>query len=156
MNAENTRSFAKKKSLCFYCLKEHCARDCSEKRPCSKCQRRHSDFLHQERQKISVTTSGNNNINEVEGKKEIKTEVSTSRINTARYCDQHQIPNEAFVASVPLIALTTVKQSNSSSVEVPFFALVDTGADSTICTRELAEILYEWDPRGKISSWKRL
>ena len=36
-------------------------------------------------------------------------------------------------------------------VEVPFFALVDTGADTTICTRELAEILFQWDLRDKIS-----
>ena len=37
---------------------------------------------------------------------------NASRVNTARNYDQHQILDEAFVASVPLIALTAIKQNN--------------------------------------------
>ena len=99
----------KEKGLCFDCLKGHLARHCPEKRPCNKCLGRHSDLLHQERHELPVNKPGNNNISEIEGKREVKAEVGTSRVNTARNCDQHQIPDEAFVASVPLIALTAIK-----------------------------------------------
>ena len=52
------------------------------------------------------------------------------------------------------MALTAVKRNpESEKVEdvVKFHALVDTGADTRICTRELAESLFEWNPEDKIT-----
>ena len=35
--------------------------------------------------------------------------------------------------------------------DISFYALVDTGADTSLCTRELAEKLFDWKPKDEIS-----
>ena len=54
-------------------------------------------------------------------------------------------------ASVPLMVLKAVKTNSKPETSIPFYALLDTGADSSICTKELAEELFGWKPKERIS-----
>ena len=51
-----------------------------------------------------------------------------------------------------MIALTAVtNDADEEAADIPFYALVDTGADTSLCTRELAEKLFGWKPKDEIS-----
>ena len=51
------------------------------------------------------------------------------------------------VATVPIMALEAVQYDNGRVKKiVPFYALLDTGAERTLCTKYLAKKLYGWDP----------
>ena len=72
-------------------------------------------------------------------------------VNIARDSGRTQSLEKENFASVPLMHLTAIKTQASEKVEVPFYALVDTGANTTICNRKLAERLFGWDSRASIS-----
>ena len=58
---------------------------------------------------------------------------------------------EDCIASVPLISLTAVKKEARTERTKPLYALLDAGADTSLCTRELAEDLFGWNPEESIS-----
>ena len=79
------------------------------------------------------------------------------KINTVKGIEKGYIDERDCSSLVPLMALTAVKRNpESEKVEndIKFYALVDTGADTSICTRELAESLFKWNTRLSFSSWK--
>ena len=77
---------------------------------------------------------------------------SSGHINTARTNKKREVKNSKCNASVPLIALTAVRNdADEQAADILFYALVDTGADTSLCTRELAEKLFGWKPKDEIS-----
>ena len=151
MDVEKRRDLVKTKGLCYLCLGKHLARNCPTGKLCSKCQGSHSDLLHLERKKESTTSPNEKeNLEDLEKNSNSGTK-TVRRVNIARDSGRTQSLEKEYFASVPLMRLTAIKTQGSEKVEVPFYALVDTGADTTICNRELAERLFEWDPRASIS-----
>ena len=57
---------------------------------------------------------------------------------------------QQFETSVPIMALTAVKERQKDIKEIAFYALVDTGADVSICTRDLAGKMFRWTPEDSI------
>ena len=152
-SVEERRRFVKSNGLCFYCLRKHLARYCNDKIPCKKCGRGHSTLLHQEddgRVEYSAenSTKGNITVKESKQSKPSETETRTKNINTASCITPYL--NSSRSATVPIMVLTAIDNSNTDS-ETKFFALLDTGADVSICSRKLAETLYGWKPNDNLS-----
>ena len=128
----------KTNGLCFYCLGKHFARYCNHKQPCEKCKGGHTELLHLKailQGSPATSRKANENKSDQRSREE-------SCINVARYPQDEQPPPLQFTASVPLIALTAIKNSadkTESNNEVVFYALLDAGADVSI-----AESLYGW------------
>ena len=152
-SVEERRRFVKSNGLCFYCLRKHLARYCNDKIPSKKCGRGHSTLLHQEddgRVEYPVENSTKSNITVKKSKqsKPSETETRTKNINTASCITPYL--NSSRSATVPIMVLTAIDNSNTDS-ETKFFALLDTGADVSICSRKVAETLYGWKPNDNLS-----
>ena len=131
--------------LCYYCLQKHYARSCTNKKRCEKCQGAHSPMLHLEvnaqreshSRKAAHTSMAD---------REVMSESlmhSSGHINTARTNKKREVKNSECNASVPLIASTAVtNDADEQAADIPFCALVDTGAHTNLCTRELTEKLF--------------
>ena len=66
--------------------------------------------------------------------------------------EKREVKNSECNASVLLIASTAVKNdADEQAADIPFYALVDTGADTSLCTRKLAEKLFGWKTKDEIS-----
>ena len=76
----------------------------------------------------------------------------SGHINTVQTNNKREVKNSECNASVPLIALTAVTNvADEQAADIPFYALVDKGADTSLCTRVLAEKLFGWKPKDEIS-----
>ena len=154
-DVQQRRSFAREHGLCFYCLCKHYSADCLTKSRSVVCQGAHSKLLHLPVESPKRPPSRSNNLSKQE-----RDESSTinsqpnCKINATKEKEKVYIDEPDCSSLVPLMALTAVKRNpESEEVEddVKFYALVDTGADTSICTRELAESLIEWNPEDKIT-----
>ena len=66
--------------------------------------------------------------------------------------EKREVKNSECKASVLLIASTAVKNdADEQAADIRFYALVDTGADTSLCTRKLAEKLFGWKTKDEIS-----
>ena len=75
-------------------------------------------------------------------------------INAARKKEKKRTDRLYISSLVPLIALPAVKKNlEREEVEdgVKFYALLDTGTDTSICIQELTEFLFERNPEHKIA-----
>jgi len=147
---EERRELVRDHRLCYHCHQRHLARHCPQKTRCEKCQGGHSQLLHLEH-KDHVQSCLREQVHQhmANGKlNAINSHLLIDHINKIA-------PNVDFAeseASVLLIALTALKNGDGDSmIEIPFYALLDTGVDTSICTRELAEELFGWTPNDKIS-----
>ena len=125
------------KGLCYFCFGHHLARNCEAKQYCNKCQGRHSVLLHLEAQPNQEDVS--------EGSAHL------SHINAVETKINREFVDSDCPASVPLMVLKAVKTNSKPETSIPFYALLDTGADSSICTKELAEELFGWKPKERVS-----
>jgi len=146
-NVEKRRDLVRNRGLCFYCLRKHLAKFCPDRKPCAKCQGGHSDSLHEERKKERENTQMEDD--KSEDSRKIDT-MKKGQLNLASH-QRKSSPNSIGSSTlVPLMCLTAVRIEGFEK-EIPFYTLVDSGADTTICTRELAEKLHGWEPRDQIS-----
>ena len=134
--------------LRFYYLGKYLAKYCSEKQSCSICQGGHSELLHQ--QKLSNNKFGEPQPlrNEDKGNQRlvhqdvVDLDVMDGNLNAARPVKDDGTIEQQFEASMPIMALTAVKERQKNIKEIVFYALVDTGADVSICTKDLAEKMF--------------
>ena len=137
-NVEERRKFVKANGLCFYCLRKHFAKYCRRKIPCAKCNKGHSELLHQEIKKnLDTTDVADNDAVDTSG----QSVANRKTANITTFVNEEQHTNTFLGASVPIIALTAVNTTTDdcSVKEVNFYALLDTGADVSICSKKLAE-----------------
>ena len=136
----------------FYCLERHLAKCCTKKSPCVKCKGRHTELLHQEKRNISHAITSNNS-KEGERRNETKNAIPDCSLNTAEDLTTKSPAGSDCAASVPLMELTALTKSDNDhpSEEITFCALLDTGAYISLCTRQLAEKLWKWDPKDKVN-----
>ena len=137
MGVEDRRRMVRDKDLCYFCFGHHLARNCKAKQYCNKCQGRHSVLLHLEAQPNQEDVS--------EGSAHL------SHINAVETKINRELVDSDCPASVPLMVLKAVKTNSKPETSIPFYALLDTGADSNICTKELAEELFGWKPKERVS-----
>ena len=133
MGVEDRRRMVRDKGLCYFCFGHHLARNCEAKQYCNKCQGRHSVLLHMEAQPNQEDVS--------EGSAHL------SHINAVETKMNREFVDSDCPASVPLMVLKAVKTNSKPETSIPFYAFLDTGADSSICTKELAEELFGWKPK---------
>ena len=154
-DVQQRRSFAREHGLCFYCLCKHYSADCLTKNRCVVCQGAHSKLLHLPVESPKRPPPRSNNLSKQESvKSSTINSQPNGKINAAKRKAKECTDEPDCSSLVPLMALTAVKRNpESEEVEddVKFYALVDTGADTSICTRELAESLFEWNPEHKIT-----
>ena len=137
MGVEDRRRMVRDKGLCYFCFVHHLARNCEAKQYCNKCQGRHSVLLHLEAQPNQEDVS--------EGSAHL------SHINAVETKINREFVDSDCPALVPLMVLKAVKTNSKPETSIPFYALLDTGADSSICTKELAEELFGWKPKERVS-----
>ena len=78
-------------------------------------------------------------------------DVMDGNLNAARPVKDDGTIEQQFETSVPIMALTAVKERHKNIKEIACYALVDTGADVSICTKDLAENMFRWSPEDSIS-----
>ena len=78
-------------------------------------------------------------------------DVMDGNLNAARPVKDDGAIEQQFETSVPIMALTAVKERQKDIKEIAFYALVDTGADVSICTKDLAEKMFRWSPEDCVS-----
>ena len=154
-DVQERRSFARENGLCFYCLCKHYSADCLTKSRCVICQGAHSKLLHLPVESPKRPPPRSNDQSKQESvKSSTINSQPNGKINAAKGKAKECTDEPDCSSLVPLMALTAIKRNpESEEVEndVKFHALVDTGADTSICTRELAESLFEWNPEHKIT-----
>ena len=149
-NVQQRRSFARENGLYFYCLCKHYSADCLTKSRCVICLGAHSKLLHLP---VESPKRPPPRFNDQSKQESVKSSSINSqpngKINTVKGIEKGYIDEPDCSSLVPLMALTAVQRNpESKKVEndIKFYALVDTGADTSICTRELAEPLFKWNP----------
>ena len=80
----------------------------------------------------------------------VNQDVMDGNLNAARPVKDDGAIEQKFETSVPIMALTAVKERQKNIKEIVFYALVDTGADVSICTKDLAEKMFRWSPEDSI------
>ena len=63
----------------------------------------------------------------------------------------NDVIEQQFKTSVPITALAGVKERQKDIKKFVFYALVDTGADVSIFTKDLIEKIFKGSPEGSIS-----
>ena len=153
IDVKERRIFVKAHGLCFYCLGKHLAKYCSEKQSCPICQGGHSELLHQ--QKLPNNKFGEpqpqRNGDKRNQRLVVDQDVMDGNLNAARPVKDDGAIEQQFETSVPIMALTAVIERQKDIKEIAFYALVDTGADVSICTKDLAEKMFRWSPEDSIS-----
>ena len=146
MSPKERQSHVKKKHRCYLCIGPHWRRDCPElsTSSCGKCQGKHNTLLHLPNKDKNKGNNAENNQKRNDFKKDSeKTSVNVGIVGAnERQSDE--------TATVPIMALEAVQYENGRVKKiVPFYALLDTGAERTLCTKFLAKKLYGWDPTEK-------
>ena len=120
------------------------ARHCPMQQECPKCKGAHCGLLHSDSFKAAQAPKDATQEPETRTQEEKKVNAVKSVVYQRRQA-------EDCVASVPLISLTAVKKEAGMERTKPFYALIDTGADTSLCTRELVEELFGWNPEESIN-----
>ena len=116
MDVKERCMFVKAHGLCFYCLGKHLAKHCSEKQSCPICQGGHSELLHQQR--LPNNKFGEPQLQRNEDKRNqrlvhqdvVNQDVIDGNLNAARPVKDDGAIEQQFETSVPIMALTAVKE----------------------------------------------
>ena len=121
---------------------------CPEKQPCPIFQGGRLELLHQ--QKFPNNDFAEPQLQRNEKKRSqrfVDQNVMDGNLNAARPVKDYGAIEQQFETSVPITALTAVKVRQKDINEIVFYALADTGADVSICTKDLAEKNVQMEPR---------
>ena len=144
MNTSERWQIAREHNLCFSCLEaKHRTKDCQGSVKCDKCNQRHHALLHEEKpfSKDKVQTTGVNVMSKRSGKIP-----APSKVNTVGLVNRADNRSKEKVALMILTAVTR-DDRNCISRRHKIYAAIDTGATLTLCSRNLAEKLFdEWKP----------
>ena len=142
------RTMAKEKGRCFSCIGPHWRRYCTAETsaPCEKCgSKLHHTLLH-------VDSDGKRDKSKTaKVRKGTSSNQSKDAVKLGIVGNKPGEPEEG--ATVPIMALQAVTYSSDGKFSkcVPFYALLDTGAETTLCSRKLAEKLFGWRPEDSIN-----
>ena len=130
---------ARKNNLCFNCLEaHHRTRSCKDRGQCNKCQRFHHKLLR-EKSYVNKQNSQDATTPSKQNKKSPSaTETISDKVHSISMIER--VTNQK--GQVALMALTALKL-NSKFLD--FYAVIDTGATTSLCSPNLAErLLREW------------
>ena len=140
------REFVKVNGLCFYCMQKHFAKYCPNKTPCSQCNGGHSQLLHQNDANRNKPEGDNSSA-------KVRKSNLPEQLKAAGSCVENAVDdsNTECMATVPIIGVTCVQDEGDNFTELTVYAMPDTGADISICTKELTEKLFGWVPNNTIN-----
>ena len=136
---------------CFTCLKDHLRTKCNAKNKCDECGKPHHTLLH-----LKKKANDGGKATHVR-KKEVKANEAESSSNTSSSeivalgsaSDKSELKSKDY--AVPIMLLNAVKKDDRGRIvkKVPFYAFLDTGAEKSFCTKELAAKFQKWVPHRK-------
>ena len=134
--------FVKDEGLCFGCLQSgHRSKRCQNRATCKHCKLRHPTCLHSENPKFK------NNITQKPEDKSKSTTTGTSKAPLNTENSNRDVGGCGRVAAVPRPGLTSmivpvlVSSASQPTKEVPVYAIMDTGSDSTFITHAVLDQL---------------
>ena len=145
----------KEEKHCYRCLEDHSRNECGSKHVCSVCKKLHHTLLHLKKEAAGSRSpkGGNRKFqNNKEATKHNKSqEEEVTEVVAVGSPDEDMDSNDEDYAVPPIMILTAVERSEEGLItkRVPFYALLDSGAEKSICTRELAMKFGKWEPNRK-------
>ena len=131
------KTFVKKEKLCFNCLsKAHSSKDCPSHFRCrvTDCKQKHHTLLHQDKPN-SVPNNATVNKPENDSESQPNTQNSTVNLNC------NSVSKPLFHNFGPFLQVLPLFVSNQYGKRVKVNALLDSGSDSTLISKDLADEL---------------
>ena len=139
MNTADRWRVARENNLCFNCLEaNHRTRSCKDSGQCNKCQRFHHKLLHEE-----------DYVQKQKSKGASTSSMQNKRLQSAKETIPDKVHSISMIERVTnqkgQVALMTLTALKPNSETLSFYAAIDTGATTSLCSRNLAErLLGEW------------
>ena len=144
MSTTERWQIARTHNLCFKCLESnHRTKYCKSDAICNKCNRIHHALLHED---IASKQEKDTNLAST---KSVKAPVS-GKVNSVGLVKTKDHSKEK--ERIAIMILTVVGKDHEHCIKSRnrIYAAIDTGATSTLCSRDLAETLLErWEPDGE-------
>lgn len=128
MKPDDRMTLAKKEKLCFRCLGRHENKlSCDRENPCKKCKKNHNTWLHP---------------------KEGSPKESQGKVNAVVTTQKEEVPADKVVATAlvtqkqALLATAMVATQNAYGQRVLLRALMDSGSQGSMITRNAVELLH--------------
>ena len=139
MDEKDRWQVVKDNQLCFACLENgHMSKTCKVEHPCKSCHKRHHALLHPTgTESISKSALQSPTLqSKIPTKLKAAPPLRTDRRNVLGFMDQGPI------GQVGLMILTALPTDDQKET-LMFYAAIDTGATQSLCSRRLAELLYD-------------
>ncbi|XP_053691865.1 uncharacterized protein LOC128740351 [Sabethes cyaneus] len=138
MHVSDRKTKVKQLRICFNCLRPgHCAKDCSSKRTCSKCQRRHHTLLHEDFQAKPSET-------ETLSEKESCSIVAEASASPNVFPSTSATPcscNHSHTVKTAMLLTAVVSLESADSQSIPCRVMLDSGSQVSFLSEAIANRL---------------